>query len=166
MKGRSRTSLIHICSAIFILAARAAYADPASDSVTVTASPIGRFGFGTGSGGMLWHSAITHLVINQIQPGGPAQKGGLRAAGTLAAGRLSATLQPRIERLKRSRPTARWSQRSLVGKSGRSPTRWGRAARRQRPGRADGAKGAARDQPAWFLDGRTSEPAPAGPPPA
>ena len=44
----------------------------------MTAAPLGRFGFGTGSGGMLWHSAIDHLVVIQLQEGGPAQKAGMR----------------------------------------------------------------------------------------
>ena len=44
----------------------------------MTAAPIGRFGFGTGSGGMIWHPAIGHLIVLRIQAGGPAEKAGLR----------------------------------------------------------------------------------------
>ncbi len=52
--------------------------DPPAEKVTVTAAPIGRFGFGTGSGGMLWNSAINRLVVLKVQAGGPAEKAGMR----------------------------------------------------------------------------------------
>ena len=60
------------------LVAVAAPAEPPTEKVTVTAAPIGRFGFSTGSGGMIWHSAIGHLIVLQIQAGGPAEKAGMR----------------------------------------------------------------------------------------
>ncbi len=45
--------------------------------IVVTASPLGKFGFGTGTGGPIWRSTIGHLVINAIEKGGPADKAGL-----------------------------------------------------------------------------------------
>lgn len=74
-----------VCAWLFLCLVRVAVADPAADSMKVTAAPIGRFGFGTGSGGMLWNPTIGHLVINQIQSGGPAEKAGLRLGDEILA---------------------------------------------------------------------------------
>ena len=79
MQARSLVAALILFTAGFVRA------DLPSDRMTVTAAPIGRFGFGTGSGGMLWHSAIGHLVINQIQTGGPADKAGLRLGDEILA---------------------------------------------------------------------------------
>jgi C-terminal processing protease CtpA/Prc len=46
--------------------------------VVVEGRPLGKFGFGTGTGGAIWDSRISHLVINHIVAGGPADKAGLR----------------------------------------------------------------------------------------
>ncbi len=85
MKSRPSAVKAGVCAVLFLFAVDPADAEPAADSVTVTAAPIGRFGFGTGSGGMLWHTAIGHLVINQIQSGGPAEKAGLRLGDEIVA---------------------------------------------------------------------------------
>lgn len=82
--GRSASAIV-VCALLLLCGVHAAPADPASETIQVTAAPIGRFGFGTGSGGMLWNPTIGHLVINQIQAGGPAEKAGLRLGDEILA---------------------------------------------------------------------------------
>lgn len=81
---RAKTTFLRklvLCAALAVSAVPVAVSapnDPPPERVTVVAAPIGRFGFSTGSGGMLWTSAINRLVVLKIQAGGPAEKAGMR----------------------------------------------------------------------------------------
>lgn len=46
--------------------------------VKVVGAPMGRFGFMTTYGGPFWRPTIGHLIVKDIQRGGPAEQGGMR----------------------------------------------------------------------------------------
>jgi len=77
-------------SYVSVLLVPAAIAAPreeavASAEVTVMGAPMGRFGFVTTYGGPFWRPTIGHLVVKDIQRGGPAEQAGLRIGDEILA---------------------------------------------------------------------------------
>lgn len=49
-----------------------------TEPIKVVGTPMGRFGFMTGWGGPFWRPTIGHLVILDLERGGPADQAGIR----------------------------------------------------------------------------------------
>lgn len=84
MNLRTMLSLVVLAGTVAPGAVRGQTRD-APARVVVTAAPLGKFGFGVGVYGSIWRSTIEHLVIRSVQPGGPAERAGLRPGDEILA---------------------------------------------------------------------------------